>query len=67
MQRFVSSRVSHARELNRKGIVMAFIHWQDNAAPREASDIERVLCVAAVITLAALPFALCAALTVWGS
>ncbi|MGJ0504689.1 MAG: hypothetical protein ACR65X_13310 [Methylocystis sp.] len=53
--------------MNRKGMVMAFIHWQDKAAPREASEAERFLCVSAVLALATLPFALCAALTIWGS
>jgi hypothetical protein len=46
---------------------MAFIHWQDNAPPRGASEIERGVCVTAVVALAALPFALCVALTIWGS
>lgn len=52
---------------NCKGIVMAFINWQDKAAPREASETERFLCVTGVLALATLPFALCAALTIWGS
>jgi len=52
---------------NCKGIVMAFINWQDKAAPREASETERFLCVTGVFALATLPFALCAALTIWGS
>jgi len=67
LQRFRVSRVVYARALNRKGMVMAFIHWQDKAAPREASEAERFLCVSAVLALATLPFALCAALTIWGS
>ena len=46
---------------------MAFIQWQDNAPRREASETERLMCVAAVVALAWLPFALCAALTIWGS
>ncbi len=46
---------------------MAFIQWQDNAPRRETSETERALCVAAVVALAGLPFALCAALTIWGS
>jgi len=46
---------------------MAFIHWQDNPPQREASETERFLCVAAVVAFAGLPFALCAALTIWGS
>jgi hypothetical protein len=52
---------------NCKGIVMAFINWQDKAAPREASETARFLCVTSVLALATLPFALCAALTIWGS
>ncbi|CCJ06821.1 hypothetical protein [Methylocystis sp. SC2] len=46
---------------------MAFINWQEKAAPREASEAERILCVTGVLALATLPFALCAALTIWGS
>jgi hypothetical protein len=46
---------------------MTFIHWQDKAAPRGVSEAERLLCVTAVLALATLPFALCAALTIWGS
>lgn len=46
---------------------MAFIQWRDSAPRREASEAERVLCVAAVVALAGLPFALCAMLTIWGS
>ncbi|MCQ4190414.1 MULTISPECIES: hypothetical protein [Methylocystis] len=45
---------------------MAFINWQDKA-PSGASETERFLCVTGVLALATLPFALCAALTIWGS
>jgi hypothetical protein len=77
LQRFAASRVSMRARLllsqrqrprvECKGIVMAFINWQDKAAPREASETARFLCVTSVLALATLPFALCAALTIWGS
>lgn len=34
---------------------------------REASETERVLCVAAICMLALAPLAICFAITVWGS
>jgi hypothetical protein len=52
---------------------MAFIHWQDKAwrvetrRPEPASDMERILCVAALCALAMLPLAICAAITIWGA
>jgi len=65
--RLLLSQMASAPVWTCKGIVMAFINWQDKAAPREASETERFLCVTGVFALATLPFALCAALTIWGS